>query len=169
MNTKKTLAKILLVFIIGASTVLPMVSFASSGGTAYKVPSLWPTGYWGPIVWCTGNYIQGATQVALPTGQPAACTNLCDLVGTVINVIYLLMSIALFAIAPVLMVWGGVTIMFAGANPGSLETGKKILTGTVIGIAIVLCSYLIINTVLGALKVTTIGGFNGNSNACSIQ
>ena len=99
-------------------------------------------------MWCTGNY-QGATQVAVNKDIPATCTNLCDLIGTVINVIYLLMSIALFVIAPILMVWGGVTIMFAGANPGSLETGKKILTGTVIGIAIVLCSYLLIYTVLG--------------------
>ena len=168
MNIKNTVAKILLVFIVASLVAIPALSFASSGGTAYKVPSLWPTGFWGPIVWCTGDYL-GNTQVALPSGQPAACTNLCDLVGTVINVIYLLMSIAIFFIAPILMVWGGVTMMFAGANPGMLETGKKILTGTVIGIAIVLCSYLLINTVLGALKVTAIGGFNGNSNTCSIQ
>jgi hypothetical protein len=170
MNTKKTLAKILLVFIIATSAMLPLVSFASFGGTPYSTPSLWPTGYWGPIVWCTGDYLTGTAgkQIALPTGQPAACTNLCDLIGTFINVIYLLMSIALFFIAPILMVWGGVTIMFAGANPGSLETGKKILLGTVVGIVIVLCSYLLINTVLGALSVTAVGGFNGNPNTCSI-
>ncbi|MGD1003727.1 MAG: hypothetical protein ABR884_04115 [Minisyncoccia bacterium] len=173
MDIKNILAKILLVFIIATSAMLPMVSFASSGGATYKTPSIWPTGYWGPIVWCTGDYLPNAQQpnqqVAVNGSAPAACTNLCDLIGTAINVIYLLMSIALFFIAPVLMVWGGVTMMFAGANPGSLETGKKILTGTVIGIAIVLCSYLLINTVLGALQVTAIGGFNGNSNTCSIQ
>jgi hypothetical protein len=170
MNTKNILAKTLLVFIIATSAMLPIVSFASQGGTAYKTPSLWPTGFWGPVVWCTGDYLTGTAgnQVAVNGGQPPACTNLCDLIGTVVNVIYLLMSIALFFIAPILMVWGGVTIMFAGANPGSLETGKKILLGTVVGIVIVLCSYLLINTVLGALSVTAVGGFNGNPNTCSI-
>ena len=158
MNIKKIAAKTLLIFIVGTSVILPVISFASSGGTAYKTPSLWPTGYWGPIVWCTGDYLTGTAnnQVAGPTGQPAACTNLCDLVGTFINIIYLAMSIAIFIIAPILFVWGGITIMFAGANPGSLETGKKILTGTLIGLAIVLCSYLIVNTVLSVLNITTL-------------
>ena len=160
----------LLVFIVGASALLPMVSLASSGGVAYATPSLWPTGYWGPIVWCTGDYLTGNAnnQVAGPTGQPPACTNLCDLVGTFINIIYLGMSIAIFIITPILFVWGGVTIMFSGANPGSLETGKKILTGTLIGLALVLGSYLIVNTVLSVLNITAVGGFNGNASACTI-
>jgi hypothetical protein len=171
MNTKNILAKTLLVFIIGTSIILPMVSFAASGTNAtYKTPSLWPTGFWGPIVWCTGDYLTGAAnnQVAGSSGAVPACTNLCDLVGTFINIIYLAMSIAIFIIAPILFVWGGVTIMFAGANPGSLETGKKILMGALIGLAIVLCSYLIVNTVLSVLNITAVGGFNGNASACTI-
>ncbi len=163
MDIKKTFAKIVLILLIGSSIALPLVSFASVNNS-YKVPSLWPTGFWGPIVWCTGNYIPGATQI----GSPDTCNNLCDLIGTFLNVIYLIMSIAIFIIAPIGVVWGGILIMFSGANPGTLESGKKILLGTVIGIIIVLCAYLIVNTVLAVLNVTSVGSFNGNSGTCQV-
>jgi len=152
--------------------MLPMVSFAASGTNAtYKTPPLWPTGFWGPIVWCTGDYLTGKAnnQVAGPNGAVPACTNLCDLVGTFINIIYLALSIAIFIITPILFVWGGIMIMFSGANPGTLETGKKILLGTVIGLAIVLCSYLLVNTALSVLNITSVGGFNGNASTCTIS
>ncbi|HUC31620.1 MAG TPA: hypothetical protein VMR99_02965 [Candidatus Paceibacterota bacterium] len=177
MDIKKTLAQILLILVVGTSAVFPVVSFASSGGTPWSTPSLWPTGFWGPIVWCTGDYLTNTptnpnqnNQVAMPTGgQPAACTNLCDLIETFINIIYLAISIAIFIITPIMVVWGGIMIMFSGANPGTLETGKKILLGTVIGLVIVLCSYLLINTVLYVLNVTAIGGFNTNPGTCQTQ
>lgn len=163
MFLKKNAAKILLILIVGSSIALPLVSLAASGGS-YSTPSLWPKGFWGPIVWCTGNYIQGASQV----GQPATCTNLCDLIGTFINVIYLGMSIAIFIITPIGIIWGGIMIMLSGANPGMLESGKKILLGTVIGLLIVLFAYLIVNTALAVLKVTSVGSFNGNSGVCQV-
>jgi hypothetical protein len=175
MNIKKTAAKLLLILLIGSSAALPMVSFAaqnqSGGAVSYSAPSLWPTGFWGPIVWCTGDYLSGTgnNQINGPGGQPPACSNLCDLVGTFINIIYLAMSIAIFIIAPISVAVGGIMIMFSGANPGLLEQGKKVLTGAVIGLAIVLCSYLIVNTVLWAFNITAIGGFNGNASACSIS
>jgi len=176
---KNAFAKILLILLIGSSVALPMVSFAaqSSGGgsVSYTTPKLWPTGFWGPIVWCTGDYLtntggtQGNNQLLVQGSQPPACNNLCDLVGTFINIIYLAMSIAIFIAAPIMVATGGVMIMLSGANPGLLETGKKVLTGAVIGLAIVLCSYLIVNTVLWAFNITDVGGFNGNTSACSVS
>ncbi len=158
--------------------VAPFASFAaqnqSGGNVSYSTPSLWPTGFWGPIVWCTGSSIATGNPAVSPTpntaGQiPPTCTNLCDFIGTFINAVYLLFSIGIFILTPVLLVWGGVMIMNAGANPGMLETGKKILTGTVIGIAIILCAYLLVSTILSILSVTSVGGFNGNSASCSIS
>jgi hypothetical protein len=176
---KNALAKILLVLLIGSSLALPIFSFAaqnqSGGAVSYSTPSLWPSGYWGPIVWCTGDYLtntgttQGNNQLTVNGGQPPACSNLCDLVGTFINAIYLLRSIAIFIAAPITVLVGGIMIMFAGANPGMLENGKKILTGAAIGLTIVLCSYLIVNTVLLALNVTQVGGFNGNPGVCAVS
>jgi hypothetical protein len=177
MKIKNTLAKILLVFIISISVIMPIISFAAQSGNStvsYSAPSLWPKGFWGPIVWCTGSSMPSANPTPSPTpgtaGQtPPTCNNLCDLIGVFINIVYLLMSIAIFAVAPISVVTGGVMIMLAGANPGMLENGKKVLTGAVIGLIIVLCSYLIVNTVLWALSIVSVGGFNGNSFTCSIS
>ncbi len=178
MNIKKIAAIILFVFIAGSLAALPLVSLAaqtqSGSNVSYVTPSLWPSGFWGPITWCTGSSLATANPTSSPTpgtaGQaPPTCNNLCDLIGTFINAIYLLLSIAIFILTPIFMVWGGVMIMLAGANPGMLETGKKILFGTVVGLAIILCSYLLVNTVLSVLNVTSIGGFNVNSASCSIS
>jgi hypothetical protein len=58
-------------------------------------------------------------------------------------------------------------ILLGGANPGMLESGKKALTGTIIGLVIVLCSYLIVNTVLTVLNISgSAGGFGTSS--CTI-
>ena len=171
---KKIAATILFIFIAGSLAALPLISSAaanSSGNVAYTTPALWPTGFWGPVVWCTGNYLTGTgnNQLSVNGSTPPACNNLCDLIGTFINAIYLLLSIAIFILTPIFLVWGGVMIMLAGANPGMLETGKKILTGTAISLAIVLCSYLLVNTVLSVLNVTDVGGFNGNPSSCTLS
>lgn len=144
-----------------AVMVLPVVVFASTGG-AYKTPSLWPTGYWGPLVSCTGNYL--ASGGTYNSGQ-GACTSLCDLINTTVNVIYFAMSIAIFIIAPVLFVLGGIMMMLSGANPEMLSKGRKTLTDTAIGLVIVLCSYLIVNTIITALQINGIGGFGASSCA----
>jgi hypothetical protein len=71
------------------------------------------------------------------------------------------MTIAIFIIAPISFLAGAIMIMVSGANPGMLENGKKVLTGAVIGLVIVLCSYLIVATFLKVFNVTDIGGFGG--------
>lgn len=149
MFSKKNAATLLFILIVGSSVALPLVA------SAYTAPNLWgnPPGFWGPLVSCTGNYLSGSG--ATP------CTNLCDLINTFVNIVYFLISIALFIIAPLSFAVGGIMIMFAGANPGMLESGKKVLTGAVIGVVIVLCSYLIVATVLKVLNITSVGGFGG--------
>lgn len=155
MFSKQNAAKILFILIVGSSIALPLVA------SAYTTPNLWPTGYWGQggLISCQGSFLN-APSVNGNT-PPPTCTNLCDLINTFINIVYFLISIAIFIIAPISLVVGGIMIMFAGANPGMLEQGKKVLTGAVIGLAIVLCSYLIVATVLKVLGVTDVGGFGG--------
>ena len=155
MFLKRNAAKIALIIIVGSSVIFPLVA------SAYTTPPLWPTGYWGQahddspagLVSCTGNY--------LPNSGATPCTNLCDLINTFINVVYFLMTIDIFVITPILLLVGAIMIMVSGANPGMLETGKKVFTGAVIGLVLVLCSYLIVATVLKVLGVTAIGGFGG--------
>ena len=151
MFTKNTAAKILFILIVGSTVALPLVA------SAYTTPNIWPTGYWGQggLISCTGDYLSNAPAGTTP------CSSLCDLINTFINIVYFLMSIAIFVITPIMFVWGGIMIMISGANPEMLGTGKKILTGAVIGLVIVLCSYLLISTVLKIFNVTAIGGFGG--------
>jgi len=138
---------------------LPLVA------SAWSTPNLWgtPPGFWGPLLSCTGVYV--GAPATNPDGTPTAppCTSLCDLIDTAINIIYFAMTLAIFIIAPVMIVVGAVMIMLAGANPSMLESGKKTLTATVIGLVIVLCAYLIVNTTITVLNISGVGGFGNNS------
>ena len=158
MFLKNLGAKILLIVIVGSSVAIPLAA------SAYTTPNLWgtPPGFWGPLVSCTGNYLSSNSDGTTPN----PCTSLCDLVGTFINIVYFGMSIGIFIIAPIMIVTGGIMILMAGANPGMLETGKKALTATVVGLVIVLSAYLIVNTFVTVLNITGVGGF-GNSSACT--
>jgi hypothetical protein len=135
-----------------------LLMFSPAIAFAYTTPSLWPTGYWGPIVSCNGNYLQN--------GANGTCQSLCDLINTATNAVYLAMTIAIFVLAPILFVVGAIMLLVSGANPEMLSRGKKTLTDTLIGLIIVLCSYLIVNTVVTTLKINGIGGFGASS--CSL-
>jgi hypothetical protein len=160
MFSKDTAAKILLIAIIGSSLALPFVA------SAWTTPNIWgtPPGFWGPLVSCTG-YYSSSVATFNNSGNLPPCTSLCDLIDTAINVIYFGMTLALFVIAPVVIVIGAIMIMLGGANPEMLAKGKKAIVGAVIGIAIVLCAYLIVNTVITVLNISGIGGFGNNSCA----
>jgi hypothetical protein len=155
MNKKIAILTLLLI-------IVPTVALAQSA------PSLWPTGYWGPLVSCQGNpvVINGTTN---QNGN--ACKSLCDLIYTIINIIYFAISVCFFIVAPILFIIGGIMIMVAGANPEMLSKGKSVLKSTVIGVLIVLCSYLIVASFIAAFSGTALGnyiqGFGGGGLSCS--
>ena len=97
------------------------------------------------------------------------CGNLCDLISQFINIIYIAIAWVIWIIAPIAFIAGGIMYMLAGANPGMESTAKKALTGTVIGVVIVLCAYVIIFTFVKFLGIANIGGFSPNSPACTIK
>ena len=74
------------------------------------------------------------------------------------NIINLLTQVAL-SLAVLMMVWGGIQLAIAGGSEEKVAEGKKTLTQAVIGLAIVLASWLIINELLKLLAGTT-----GNTN-----
>ncbi len=47
------------------------------------------------------------------------CTNLCQLISTFQNFVYFGLTFLLFAIAPVLIAWGGIQILIAGGSPSA--------------------------------------------------
>ena len=73
--------------------------------------------------------------------------NLCDLLELAKNVINWLVSIS-SVLAVGFIIWGSIVIMTAGASPERANEGKKIITTAVIGLVIVLASWLILGTII---------------------
>lgn len=77
------------------------------------------------------------------------CTT-CDLFLLAQNVFKFVLEI-IFAIVVVILVIGGFYLLTSAGNPKNVEKGKIIIRDALIGLAITLCSWLIINTVLWLL------------------
>ncbi len=138
MSSKKFLFAILF-GLFAFSLMLPTVSFAA-GSSA----SLLKGGYWGPLMSCN-------TQ---PKGDGSfndPCSSLCDLVDTTQNFIYFGMTLALYMFVPILLLWGGIVMMTAHGAPDAFTKGRQIITKALTGAAIVLGSFLILNTFLWAI------------------
>lgn len=126
---KKTILVMAVVF-VAFSYAVPAFAYGPDAAT------LFTGGFWGPILSCTGNYISG--------DKP--CTSICDILNTLKNIIYLAMSVAIYIITPIMVGWGGVMLLISGGSPEKVASGRKIVTGTVVGVAIMLGAYLIIAT-----------------------
>ncbi|HVM76812.1 MAG TPA: hypothetical protein VMU07_01535 [Candidatus Paceibacterota bacterium] len=152
---KKQAGQFIFFLVVLAVISLPHIGIAAN----FSTPNLWPTGFWGPLVSCTGNYLNG--------GSGTQCTSLCDLIDTFINVIYFGISVCLFILAPIMFAAGGIMMMLSGAQPEILSQGKRILTATVLGIAMVLLAYLVVQGFVSFLNISGVGGFsNGGQFNC---
>jgi hypothetical protein len=120
----------------------PLLSFAHEIDI-WKIPP----GYWGPLVSCGNEQDPTTGNITNP------CTSLCDLIHTSQHTIYFGISLASFVFAPAFFAWGGIMILISGGSEERLGKGKKILTGTVIGILLVLGAYLIVGTFVALLGV----------------
>src|ERR1035437_9542374 len=99
------------------------------------------------------------------------CTGACDFVVLFQHIIMLALSLGIFALAPLLIIIGGLMVLLGGASSGTLATGKKILTGTVIGIIFIAIAFIIVETLVHVFGVSgtgpgQVGGF-GSSIQCS--
>jgi hypothetical protein len=162
---KKTAIAAIALIILSAA--LPSAVFAANAGINSKV--FLPTILNGPLLICVG----------APNGSNAAagavssvCSNLCDLVAQIANIIYYAIGVVIWIITPILVAVGGIMIMLGGTNPEMVSRGKKTITGAVWGIVIVLLAWLIVFTFVAAMGNLSkyVGGFGGSSGkaACSI-
>lgn len=79
-------------------------------------------------------------------GNQRQCT-LCDLLKVVENVI----NFALILLVPIgvmAIIYGGFVYMTSGGEAGRVQQGRKIVTSAIVGIAITLAAWLIIDTVM---------------------
>jgi uncharacterized membrane protein len=88
-------------------------------------------------------------------------------VQTILNVIYFAIAFVLWIAVPIDVAVGGIMYMLAGPNPNAVAKAKTILVGAAWGVAIVLCSYVIVSTFVHVLGITGIGGFG--SSTCAIN
>jgi len=70
----------------------------------------------------------------------------CDLLILFQNVLKFALIIV-FLIVIVFIVYGGFRWIFSGGNEANIKAGMKIITNAIVGLMIVLCAWLIVNTV----------------------
>ena len=126
-------------FLLGA--VLVLISIALPFVALAHNASVWLTGYWGPLVACDGQ----------------VCRSLCDLVDLGQHLTAFGITLVIFAIAPVMVVYGGVKMMMSAGSPEGIKQGRGIILNAVIGIAIALGAYIIISTFLLVMGIATGG------------
>lgn len=156
MSTRKKLAIAIPIIVF---VVLPFIALVASAASRAPNEAVWnPKILAGPLVTCTGT--------GGPNGLPA-CQNLCDMISTFANVVYFGIGVVIWIITPIMIAWGGVRLLTSGGSPGGQSAGKKIITGTVIGLVIVLAAYLIVFTFVHVLGINGVGGFG--STICSVS
>lgn len=106
----------------------------------------------GPIVVCGG-----------PDGPE--CT-ICHIPYTIKNIIDYVIEWFVFPASLLMVVAGGFMILTAGASQQRMETGKKVLTNTLIGIVFVFFSWFIVDTIIlimtgGSFMSEDVGAFRG--------
>ncbi|MDO8504791.1 MAG: hypothetical protein Q7S36_02965 [Candidatus Liptonbacteria bacterium] len=100
------------------------------------------TPYWGPIVSCVGAIQDPANPPLDAKGNALLqCTSFCDMVDTSQNILKMGLTFALYLLAPILFVWGGVLILTAGGSPEKMSSARKLLLSTAVGIVIVLAAF----------------------------
>ena len=99
------------------------------------------------LIFLSANPAQAAGLVPCGGAGESPCT-LCHLFVMLNNIFKFVMFTLVPVVAVLMLVIGGVMFFFGGANPGMLTKAKGIITSVVIGILIIFCAWVIVNTVL---------------------
>lgn len=86
-----------------------------------------------------------------PDGGPEGPCSLCDAMIVGRNVITYLFEFA-FLIGTLMTAWGGMKMMLAAGDPGKLSEARQTMLSAVIGIAVAVSAWTIVNTLLSFLS-----------------
>ena len=107
----------------------------------------------GAITMLSALPVAGATAILTPTDNPEAVSSatggqgsLRALILTIVN--YFLGFLGLLAV--VMVIYGGVTYVSSAGNEEAVGKAKKIIMYSLIGIIIILLSFVVVRAVLGA-------------------
>lgn len=129
---------ILLLFIVG--------SFVFANIASAQTIDIWKGAYNCRAVTDTGactTYYSGDDTC---NKTPGGCS-LCNGVQVAINIVNTLTVLAIILTAG-MMVYGAIRLMLSGGSEQMVKDAKGIFTSAIIGLIVVLCSWLIINTVM---------------------
>ena len=107
------------------------------------------------VLFAGGAYADhGGTHIVTCSGigdaAHAAC-NFCDIFVVIHNIFNFLALIIAPLLVIVMFIVGGLILMFGGGSSTLLERGKSIIKGTLIGLVIILISWVVINTTINLL------------------
>ncbi|MFH1246691.1 MAG: hypothetical protein V1489_02880 [Candidatus Liptonbacteria bacterium] len=150
-------------------TVVPWIAMAQAGD-----PSIFPTGYWGPLLSCTGvppttgggsTTGEGTTGSGAPTSQ---CLSLCDLLMTIRNIIYFALTFLIYVIVPIMIMVGGFIRMVSGGSSEKVSQSNAYFKGAAIGLGVGLGAFLIVNVIYKVLNPTIEGQSSWSVLNCTI-
>ncbi|MBS3903189.1 MAG: hypothetical protein KGZ30_02305 [Anaplasmataceae bacterium] len=123
----------------GSDGDFPSVVINTMGQTCDQTtpPAIWSGGYWAsdpPLLPCYG-------LGCLECGW-------CGLMILAQRIFYFLMSVVIYLIVPVRILWGGFMIATAGASAGNMSKGREIIYRTLIGMVLIVGAFLVIQTFL---------------------
>ncbi len=113
---------------------------------------------------CNGVLLDDAGQPEKDAdGNLSLGCQLCDLIKLVNKLIQFMTAFA-FGIAVIFFLYAAYLIMWGGVNGEVLTKGKNIAKGTVVGLIIVLSSWVVINTIFQTLVNQGVGGIGAPWN-----
>jgi len=86
-------------------------------------------------------------------GQPAC--QICHLFDMLDRIVDFILLFIVFPIATLLLIVGGGMLIISSGDTNKINQGKSILVSTIIGLLIILSSWLIINTFMTTIGVAT--------------
>jgi hypothetical protein len=79
------------------------------------------------------------------SGEGGVCTY-CDFLAMAQSIIKFLMEVSI-PIGVIFIIYGSIMLMVAAGAPERAQNARKIITSAIIGVAIALCAWLIVNTI----------------------
>lgn len=149
------LVRIYLLNLLLVSIILPVLATGASTTT----PSILPvtiTSPGLPVTITSSGILPRAPGGGLVPCEGLSCS-ICDLLVLVQNVINFVLQLV-FWICIVIIIAGAFVWMLSFGNQKNITTGQKMITNAIIGLAIVLLAWLIINTFFWL--IASMGGMN---------
>ena len=132
-----------------AQSSTPPIGGNSSSGITFP--------YWGPILSCSGDYADPSK---------VHCTSVCDIIKTTSQGTAFATSLLVFIAAPILFLIGGGILLVSAGSPEMITLGRRFLTGTAVGILLVLLSWVIVASILFLIANPATGGVSWPDIVC---